>query len=384
MKIRGWVLVMGLLLTGLLTVSFTTQGKNLVSAKAWIEAAAKTNGTGSVYVELVGKKERVEVGKEGPGFGVLHLAGGLELHRGYDPSSPAEVIIDGKGVEIVLNRAGGVPLISVGEGVTLILRDITFTGRGDNNAALIKVSGEGAKLVLEEGAVIRNNGNGAEYEAGGIVVGFGGTLEMTGGEISGNTGTGTGSSGGVYAVGAFTMSGGRISGNRGGYGGGVGMDKSRFEMRGGTISDNLAHYGGGGVYLDKSDFEMEGGRISGNQAVNGAGVLARAGFEMSGGEISGNRASVKGGGVYTTRSFEMRGGMISGNTAVTGGGVYTASKGRIEKTEGIIYGTGSMLANTASSGHGHAVYVALGEKLRNVDADVGDRLDSGTDRGWYL
>jgi hypothetical protein len=384
LKTYRWVLVIVLVvLTGILVVSFTGQEHDLVSAKSALEAAAGNEGP--VYVALGGGQERLEVGPDRPGKGVSHLAGGLDLHRGEEPNSPAEAIIDGKGAEIILERAGGAPVICVGEGVTLFLRNITITGRKDNNAPLVRVSGAGAKLVLEDGAVIRNNSNDRANEAGGIVVGIGGSLEMAGGEIRGNRGTGRISSGGVYAAGDFILTGGTISGNRGGYGGGVYMNKSRFEMRGGTISGNAARYGGGGVYMDKSGFEMRGGTISGNQAVDGGGVLARAAFEMNGGMISGNSATVMGGGVYVTGSFEMRGGTIGGNDAVIGGGVYTAVKGRIEKAGGgMIYGTGSLMGNTATGGSGHAVYVAGGGKMRNSGVVTGDRLDSGTDAGWYF
>jgi hypothetical protein len=383
LKTCGWVLVIVLLLTGILVISFTMHGNDLVSVSAELRAAAGKDGP--VYVTLDGGQARLEVGPDKPGKGVSHLAGGLDLHRGEEPNSPAEVMIDGTGAEIVLERAGGAPVLCVGEGVTLFLRNITFTGREDNNAPLIRVSGAGAKLVLEDGAVIRDNANGAANEAGGIVVGIGGRLEMTGGEIRGNRGTGRVSSGGVYAVGDFILTGGTISENRGIYGGGVGMNKSRFEMRGGTISGNDARYGGGGVYMDQSGFEMSGGTIRGNNAVNGGGVMARSAFEMNGGNISGNGALVMGGGVYATANFEMRGGTIEGNSSVIGGGVYTAVKGRIEKTGGgIIYGTGSLMGNTATGGSGHAVYAAGGGKMRNAGADTGDSLDSGTDAGWYL
>jgi hypothetical protein len=382
------MLMAAVFFTGLVGISFAVQGDNLVNVKAELQAAAGKDVPGPVYVELGWSRELVDVGPVKGGHGSLHLAGGLDLHRGEEATSPEEVILDGKGGEIALYRAGGAPVVTVGEGVTLFLRNIILTGREDNNAALIKVSGYGAKLVLEDGAVIRNNtNNGGRYEAGGIVVEDGGKLEMTGGEISGNSGTGPGSSGGVYATGVFTMTGGTISGNNGAYGGGVGMgiEKAVFEMKGGRISGNSALYGGGGVYLDKCDFKMKDGEISGNNAVHGAGVLTRAVFEMSGGTINNNTAEFLGGGVYATRNFVMLGGTISENRSISGGGVYTSPKGRIEKREGgIIYGEGSLLGNTASDGRGHAVLAALGGKMRNNDADTGDNLDSGMDAGWYL
>jgi hypothetical protein len=99
---------------------------------------------------------------------------------------------------------------------------------------------------------------------------FDGSFEMSDGEISGNRfayAKWSGSSGwngaGVGIVrSSFTMTGGEISGNDapqhasmnpwgGGYGGGAAIMGSGavFNMTGGTISENTAHGGGGGVFL---------------------------------------------------------------------------------------------------------------------------------------
>jgi hypothetical protein len=87
--------------------------------------------------------------------------------------------------------------------------------------------------------------------------------------------------GGVYGSGNFTMSGGTVSGNLASYGGGVYVDGNAnssssygsFMMNGGTISRNTAHTGGGVfVYGDNSNFTKTGGIIYGdtdNIATNG-------------------------------------------------------------------------------------------------------------------
>lgn len=134
------------------------------------------------------------------------------------------------------------------------------------------------------------------------------TLTMTGGEISGNVATDNG--GGVYNQnGTLTMSGGTIGGdtisdkNTAKRGGGVNIDNGEFEMKSSTakISNNEAIVYGGGVYVNGagSMFTMENGTLSVNKANDGGGVyIDRGKFEMKGGTIIGNSAATKGKGAY--------------------------------------------------------------------------------------
>ena len=123
-----------------------------------------------------------------------------------------------------------------------------------------------------------------------------------------------------------------------------------FDMFGGIITGNTSDYdtGGSGVCVvshetNTSEFKLYGGKITGNTAKNGGGVEVSkyideqsAVFYMYGGSISGNTAAVEegwesygnGGGVYVSHmaEFVMTGGTISGNTATQfGGGVYASA-----------------------------------------------------------
>ena len=108
---------------------------------------------------------------------------------------------------------------------------------------------------------------------------------VTGGCITGGTGTlnpkGTYSGGGVYVAegGTFNMTGGNIVGNSATWGGGVYVNgdnsaKGKFTMTGGNITGNSAIWtsSGVGVNVDKGTFEMSGGSITNNTAANGGGV----------------------------------------------------------------------------------------------------------------
>jgi hypothetical protein len=143
---------------------------------------------------------------------------GLELE--YPVTSPASVTINGSGRVVSLDgAASGNPLITVGSGVTLRLKHITFKGLSNNGAPLIRVK-SGGTLFLEEGAVIAGNSNGSS-NGGGVCVDSGGMFTMTGGEISGHSAK---NGGGVYVAkgGTFRKSGGVIAGDNTVNQGGVG------------------------------------------------------------------------------------------------------------------------------------------------------------------
>lgn len=202
----------------------------------------------------------------------------------------------------------------------------------------------------------------------------GGTFNMYGGSITGNTATdGKGRGGGVYVTsggGAFKMFGGSITGNKATDGGGVYVNSyGNFTMTGGSISDNNVGTGenGGGVYVNGT-FTMSGGEIRNNTAPgtgDGGGVFVNYNgtFNMSDdSSITGNTA-FRGGGVYVERSlgnndkpgnFAMSSGTIGGattddaNQAEYGGGVYVA---------GAFTLTGGSITGNKTNGNGGGVYV---------------------------
>ena len=147
------------------------------------------------------------------------------------------------------------------------------------------------------------------------------------------------------------------------YGGGVQIQGGTFNLLGGSITGNSVgktdFFGtqglGGGVYMQSGTFNMSGGSISGNKAL-GSSMGSSLG---------------RGGGVYVTGgTFNFTGGTISGNTAGSiGGGVYLASSssghdGRIKVSGGAI--TGNTVAGAASN-----VYLEEGGVLAVTGALTG-------------
>ncbi|MDR1127640.1 MAG: hypothetical protein LBL06_05885, partial [Treponema sp.] len=312
-------------------------------------------------------------------------------------NSPAEVILDGGGKTIELTAGNKGSVITVGSGVTLTLKNITFKGIEPNNIALITVVA-GGTLVMEDGALI--TGNKVSTKSGGVYVN-GGTFTMEDGAVLTDN---MGAYGGVYvdSNGTFNMNGGNIIENNANLGGGgVYVSGGSFNMNGGKISENTNNNlgsKGGGVYINNGGtFKMKGGEISQNKVGTsgyGGGVYVNnsSTFTMEDGTISDNTAgSRNGGGVCVDdggsgSTFIMAGGTISGNKATNesdGGGVYFKSKGTFTKTGGTIYGSDAedTLKNTADSGNGHAVYVYSGKK-RNSTAGEGVSLNSGNGTNW--
>ena len=235
-----------------------------------------------------------------------------------------------------------------------------------------------------------------------------------------HTSDGSGSGVKVESGGTFNMYGGTITGNTTTQRGGVCVTgtNSKFNMYGGTITDNTATKGGGGVYVSGGTFTMNGNAsvtsnratdrdngtgggvyvvdgtftmndnasITGNTATStdgGVGVYTTsttATFTMNGGTISGNTATNGGGvGVYGTGSafatngsaFIMNGGAISGNTATNnGGGVYVSKSGTFEMHNSASVTGNTASDNTADQGNGGGVYVYSGTFEMNDTASV--------------
>jgi hypothetical protein len=304
---------------------------------------------------------------------------GLVLTK--NATSPDTVTLIGGGRVIDLTGTpNGSPVITVGQGVTLILRKITFKGLttedGDqleNTSSIIKVE-SGGHLILEAGATLEHNHS--TNNGGGVYVADGGTFNMNNGATI-NSNRSDGNGGGVYVAGdMFEMTGGSIGYNiSAGTDGGGGVyvaDGCTFNMTGGSIEHNDSNYHGGGVYVSSGGtFNMTGETISGNRAS----ALALSGVYVPG----------HGGGVYVAASgkFNMTGGTIRGNRAMYhyqsyGGGVYAAAGGTFTKSgNSTIYGYNNekpcpnsdhnAVAYVAGGGcsfiyldpnHGHAVYDA--------------------------
>jgi hypothetical protein len=229
---------------------------NVIRAKGGIVREGVTydaaTATLSFLLSAAGWADAVKLAK-----GMDLGTGGLVLNTG---NSPASVVINGGGRVIGLTGpATGSPLITVGQGVTLTLKHITFKGLnsedGVNNTTVL-VQVYGGTHILETGAVIRDNTT-SNPHGGGVYVGDG-TFTMNSGTIHDNS----------------------ISGQNSGRGGGVAVVGSGvFTMGGGVYVDN------GGVFIKESGGTIYG-LISGDSRSNSANGTGHAVFPEAGGTVN--------------------------------------------------------------------------------------------------
>ena len=165
---------------------------------------------------------------------------------------------------------------------------------------------------------------------------------------------------GVYNEGIFTMYGGSISGNVAGFGGGVYNEKGTFTMYGGSISGNMTGYendnslnpyhGYGSGVSNHGTFTLKGGSISHNTGGYCSAVHNEVDstFTMESGSISGNNEYIA---VLNDGTFTMNGGSISNNDSSVSNGpdcTFTMNGGSISGNTGYIANFGAMIMNGGS------------------------------------
>jgi hypothetical protein len=172
--------------------------------------------------------------------------------------------IDGANYRIVLGKDEAIPYASLdceGKQVSVSLKgagqkEHTVRWEGSSDRPLFWVH-TGVTFTLEDGVALVGM---SESKSPVVVIEEGGTFNMSGGSISGNSAEMGGGVG--VGRGIFTMSGGSISGNSAEVGGGVFVDSGTFTMSGGTISGNSASIdNGGGVYVQDGTFIKSKGSI---------------------------------------------------------------------------------------------------------------------------
>ena len=143
--------------------------------------------------------------------------------------------------------------------------------------------------------------------------------------------------------------------------GGTGTDISTF---GGTTW----YCGGGALIKNGGSLTMRGGNIIGCSAECGGGVCIdseQGQFSMSGGSIAGCVASDIGGGVFASGTFKMSGQAVirsctaeSATQFVCGGGVYVNGSSSFEMSDTAIIEGCQAISNSSNSSNGGGVYVS--------------------------
>ena len=232
--------------------------------------------------------------------------------------------------------------------------DLTRTGiiensddAGGDQIFLVK---DGGTLNLESG-VLRNKADKKR-----VVCVSGGAFHMSGGYIVGGNHQHGG--GGVYICkennGIMTMIGGVIAANKSKLGGGICAEGGTLNLSGGVVTGNQVDgdVNGGGIYVTNATLNLSGVAYVTNNIQtctckddkdnqHGGGGIAtwdNSRMNMSGGYVTGNDAWLAGGGIYAgfcdrSNKFTMSGGTIAGNHVKEGeGGGLRIAGG----TEGVI------------------------------------------------
>ena len=366
------VMVMVLFSGAVSAKEYGDQTHDGITFKAWTErnclpgAADLNDGEGSFYLT---KDVTLDSGWEVPAGTVNLCLNGHVINFVYNKEAEKEissVIFIGVGAVLNLYDCEELPAVDrTHQGYT----DEDGMWHWDKNRTHELLENEAERAIT--GGII-TGGIGTKWPSfqryGGGVVVKGGTFNMFGGTIAGNTadiGAGVeviNDEGNDKSNAVFTLQKGSVICNLAHYyaGGGVDNTDGLFEMVGGNISDNTACDCGGGVFVDDGGvMEMSGGSVSGNVAYyeNGGGIFIDNGgsFDMSEGSVCQNSAQKSGGGIfiYNGGSFDMSGGSVSQNSAQeNGGGVYIRLGGSFDMSGGTI------IENTADFGGG--VYDSYG------------------------
>ena len=246
----------------------------------------------------------------------------IKLNQNIEAGSSDFTLMVSSGKKVILDLNG----YTIDRGLSNVT--VSFT----TGAPVINVQGE---LTIKDSSAEGNGmitGGNNVASGGGIHVFSGGTLNLDGGHISGNTSSGNGTAGGVQVEGTFNMNGGSIERNNSEtHGGGVSVSGGVFEMNEGLIANNTAKEYGGGVFAGYATFNLNGGIIRNNSAANGGGIWAnQTTLNVVGGTITLNTASENGGGAFLNApdkygggDYQINGGTITNNTAtIQGGGIY--------------------------------------------------------------
>ncbi|MBT1180672.1 Cna B-type domain-containing protein [Bifidobacterium sp. CP2] len=357
-------------------------------------------------------------------------------------------------------NAGGV-VLAQGADASFTMTGGAITGNKEGmslGSATVFVSG-GAKFDLSGGEISRNDLTSGEGSLTGDTwkdpnnAGFhapvwiypdgASTFTMTGGAITGNTGSLAGAvlvgyplSNSAKSTVTMTFTGGSIADNKGAaYSGGIslfsrGSAPVKLDMSGeAKITGNIGPMGGGIATSDDyatsrpnrdkdpaaynqwlkgypeyqkgfegESFTMKGGVIAGNKAVSvkgwasgtGGGVyIATDTVTLTGGTISGNFAE-QGGGVYVSTEpyvLTLTDALVTKNTAtVLGGGIWLCPTGDLKSA---VRNGGAVFDNTASSGGSTGYDTAAGADVASVSKTfnegvyLSNRLLGNWLTGWY-
>ena len=276
-------------------------------------------------------------------------------------------------------------IFTVTEGTVTLTNLRLVNGQAENGGA-IHVSN--ADLVINTSEIINNVANGASGSGGGIFVGTGATLLVTGSEIRENRANRAG--GGIESVAGTTVILNQVilnENNAGvapataapGNGGGLHVTgNGTVEITGGTVNDNIAALEGGGLWngtgeMNVTNVMIQRNSASGNAADDGGGGIFNNGgmVNINGSELLENEAlgtSGSGGGIFNN---------VGGSLSVSSSSIIENSSNRagggIENNAGSLVLNSVMLNNNmtfTSPGNGGGLHITGAGSATITDGTV--------------
>ena len=303
-----------------------------------------------------------EVSDPQPETALTSLIGGNETAKDVSTAEELTAAIADVNFDTV-RLAGDISIsssLTVNRTVTLDLNGHVLKYGSANNGSVIVVEGSGNLTLTDSNTTAKHkfNPNGKLW----VLDEASGTETVTGGVITGGTGTDLSTDGGT----TWYCGGGALIKNGG-----------SLTMRGGNIIGCSAECGGG-VCIDSErngepgQFSMSGGSIIGCVASNsGGGVFASGKFQMSDKAVirsctvESTIQLICGGGVYVngSSSFEMSGdakieGCQAISTSAYGGGVYVSSSSSFVMTAKAEIEGCQAISNSANSSKGGGVHLS--------------------------
>ncbi|MEZ5257403.1 MAG: right-handed parallel beta-helix repeat-containing protein [Ilumatobacteraceae bacterium] len=323
-----------------------------------------------------------------------------------------ELVVSGSTISMnKATRAGGA--IEADAGMTTIVGsrlEGNWVGSAPGNGGAFHLTGAGT-VIVDDSIVV---GNVAAAEGGGLWNSAGGTMTVTGSDISGNGangvdpdqgGGGLFNDGGTLVVENSTVSGNTAS-NGSGSGGGLFNNAGTLEVSSTTIEANRTARAGGGIEANAGTTILDDVTLRANRAThkpgNGGGLhLSGAGMvEVANSLVAGNVAGAEGGGLWNSAGGTMT---ITGTTIEFNGADGTDADqggGGLFNDGGTMTVSGSVLSNNSAwngSGSGGGVLnnggnleISGTEIVQNgsaragggVEANAGTVIRSTFDRNW--
>ena len=264
----------------------------------------------------------------------------------YQPWNGSDAIsyTDGKAyVYLTDNATINTNLVVDGTTLYLCLNGKEYASNGSNKIQ-VKNSGRLVLCDCKGTGVIKGATSG--WGGMGIYL-YAGTVDLFGGKLTGGKVTGKGGGGAIAledSSSTLNIYGGEMSGNHGNNHGGAIYTKNggSINMYGGLISQNETSKWGGGIDLRKGVFNMYGGCISQNKATWGGGMsIDSSTFNMYGGSIEYNSSTAPNDG-SALAAYQ------SGNLRITEDSVMNANAGVVRGSGYGVYSFGTIQTDDAN------------------------------------